>query len=225
MKMTLGLLAASALVLLIFGFWPQIDLATSALFFDGTTFPLATDPWNNALRSFLRVTPFLPPLFGLGVLLAQRWLPELVLSLGRREWGAILATFLLGPGLLVNRGFKAYWGRARPHQVSEFGGDAMFTPPHVWTDQCAANCSFVSGEVSAVAALAVALIILLAANRARLGKGVTQAGMVIACVLPLLSAFQRISAGAHFLSDSILAVLFTLLVAYWVGRIVAPRGG
>ncbi len=223
MKRSLGLIAASALVLGIFAVWPQIDPATTMLFYDGTGFPLNDAAWNVALRWVLRVAPFLPVLTGLVILAASRWMPDLVFGLGRRAWATIVLTFLLGPGLLVNRGLKAHWGRARPRNVTEFGGDKLFTPPHVWADQCAANCSFVSGEVSAVTALSVALVMLIAANRARLGQGASQVAIALACFLPALSAFQRINTGAHFLSDTILAVLFTLLVAHWVAGALTPK--
>lgn len=224
MKYGLFLILASAAVLLVFGLWPQLDLVSSALFWDGTGFPLEQNPANVALRWVLRVTPFLPVLAGIIILAGARWLPDAVFRLTRRDWGVIVLTFLAGPGLLVNRGFKAFWGRARPRNVTEFGGEKIFTPPHVWTDQCAANCSFVSGEVSAVTAFSVALVMLLAANRGRMGAGSYQTGIAVAILLPFLSAFQRISAGGHFLSDSILAVLFTLLVALIIQRIVAPKG-
>lgn len=223
MKRELGLVAVSASVLVALALWPQLDLATSALFFDGTGFPLERDPWNTALRWVLRVAPFVPVLVAAGVLVATRWLPPTVFGLARRGWAVILLTFVLGPGLLVNRLLKAYGGRARPRNVTEFGGDKLFTPPHVWADQCAANCSFVSGEVSAVTALALALLLLLSANRPTLRPGIYQAGVAVACILPVLSAFQRISAGAHFLSDAIFAVLFTLLVALVVQRMVGPK--
>jgi hypothetical protein len=47
--------------------------------------------------------------------------------------------------------------------------------------------------------------------------------IALACFLPALSAFQRINTGAHFLSDTILAVLFTLLVAHWVAGALTPK--
>lgn len=223
MKGTLCLSATAVATLILIGVWPQLDLATSRLFFDGTGFLMADNGASVALRWVLRVLPFIPALAGLVIIAASRWLPRTVLGLGRRGWAAITLTFVLGPGLLVNALLKTYWGRARPRNVTEFGGDKLFTAPHQWSDQCAANCSFVSGEVSAVTALTLALLTLIAANRDRLGQGTFTAGVVISCLLPVLSAFQRIGAGAHFLSDSILAVILTVLVAHWVQGIVDPK--
>ena len=223
MTLAPALIAGSSAVLVLFGVWPELDLATSRLFFDGEIFALDGQPLNLALRWVLRVTPFLPVLAGLFVLLGARWLPAVVLGLSRRGWAAIVLTMILGPGLLVNRLLKAHWGRARPRDVVEFGGTAQFTPPHQWAEQCAANCSFVSGEVSAVTALTLALTALLLANRDRIGRGGLRALLAGIWTLPLLSAYQRISVGAHFLSDTVLAVLFTALTALLVQRIVAPK--
>lgn len=223
MKRALALIAVSALLLVAFAWWPRLDLATSALFFDGTRFGMEANRWNRALRWLLRVLPFVPVVVAVVVLAGSRWMPSVVFGLGRRGWAMILVIFVLGPGLLVNRLLKTYDGRARPRNVTEFGGDNLFTPPHVWADQCAANCSFVSGEVSAVTAFALALMLLLSANRASLRPWLFQIGVASAYVLPVLSAFQRISTGAHFLSDAIFAVLFTLLLALPVQWLVAPK--
>ena len=55
---------------------------------------------------------------------------------------------MLGPGLLVNLTLKNHWGRPRPIEVAQFGGDKQFV---AWWDPrgtCDGNCSFVSGDVS-----------------------------------------------------------------------------
>ena len=209
------------MVTLAFGIWPQLDMATAKVFFDGAGFPLETNPLNNALRWVLRWTPLLPLLVGIFVLCAGARVPALAFGLPRKDWAAIILTFVLGPALLVNLGLKAHWGRARPRDVAEFGGNAVFTPPHQLADQCAANCSFVSGEVSAVTALTLALIMLLAASKGRIGLRAYRSGHVFAWMLLFLSAFQHISAGGHFLSDTIMAVLLTLIVARFCNGLVA----
>jgi membrane-associated PAP2 superfamily phosphatase len=38
----------------------------------------------------------------------------------------LVLTMLLGPGLLVNAVFKGYWGRPRPSQIVDFGGEREF---------------------------------------------------------------------------------------------------
>ncbi|WP_308874953.1 hypothetical protein [Thiothrix subterranea] len=41
----------------------------------------------------------------------------------------VLLVFLSGPGLLVNTVFKDHWGRPRPVQVAELGGQERYVPP------------------------------------------------------------------------------------------------
>ena len=214
------LVSLMALTLIIFAIWPGLDIATSALFFDGTRFPLETHPAMIALRWVLRVSPVLLALAGLALAITGR---NILAGLSRRDGAVILTTFLLGPGLLANRLLKAYWGRARPRNIAEFGGDALFTPPHEWANQCAANCSFVSGEVSGVTALSLGLTLILQTNRAAMTATTHAAWMTAIWLLPVLSAFQRISAGAHFLSDALMAVGLTLLTGALVGRIANGR--
>jgi membrane-associated phospholipid phosphatase len=57
------------------------------------------------------------------------------------------------------------------------------------------------------------LLLLYGHLRDRLGKGVATLLLTAACCLPLAVALQRIAAGRHFLSDTVFAVLFTLLLA------------
>jgi hypothetical protein len=53
-----------------------------------------------------------------------------------------------GAGLMANVLLKDHWGRSRPIDVTQFGGNERFV---AWWDprgNCASNCSFVSGDVS-----------------------------------------------------------------------------
>ena len=49
----------------------------------------------------------------------------------RRVFAFIALLMVLGPGLLVNAIFKEYWGRPRPREIVEFGGQRAFVPPLV----------------------------------------------------------------------------------------------
>ena len=60
----------------------------------------------------------------------------------------LVTTLALGPGLVTNVILKDHWGRPRPIDVTQFGGNEHFVP---WWDprgDCPGNCSFVSGDVS-----------------------------------------------------------------------------
>ncbi len=49
----------------------------------------------------------------------------------RRIFAFIALLMIFGPGLVVNALFKEYWGRPRPRQTIEFGGQREHVPPLV----------------------------------------------------------------------------------------------
>ena len=75
-------------------------------------------------------------------------LPDRRLLLAPRATLFVLATFALGPWLLVNGVLKEFWGRARPRALLEFGGRSTFSPAWWISDRCNRNCSFASGEAA-----------------------------------------------------------------------------
>ena len=56
--------------------------------------------------------------------------------------------------------FKDTWGRARPINIQEFGGDKIYTQPFIKSDQCEKNCSWISGESSAAFSFITGIIII-----------------------------------------------------------------
>ena len=142
------------------------------------------------------------------------------LNLSARDWLFQMLIFLLGPGLIVNGLLKPIWGRARPFQVVEFGGVAQFTPAWIVNDACCGYRSFVSGEMAGATALAICLCLVLRANRAELGGSLYRCGLVLTFAVPLFTAWQRMAAGRHFLSDIVLAALVVLLLAATLHRIL-----
>ena len=63
--------------------------------------------------------------------------------------GFFLALMLLvGPGLLINGVFKTFWGRPRPIQCTDFGGEMTFLPVGEWASSPFPNSSFPSGHAS-----------------------------------------------------------------------------
>jgi lipid A 4'-phosphatase len=124
----------------------------------------------------------------------------------------LIATLAFGPGLLTNVILKDHWGRARPIDVRQLGGDYRFTS---WWDprgDCPDNCSFIAGEPSgafwtlAPAALAGPELQPLAyAAALAFGAGV---------------GVLRIAAGAHFFSDVVFAGVFTYLLIWLVHGLI-----
>ena len=210
-----GLALALAFVVAVIAFtvWPGVDLQVSALFYrPATAFPLAQLPALEAFRNViwdLTIVTFVVAVAGAGLALAGRPL----IGVPLRDWAYIAVLYLLGPILLVNMTLKAHWGRARPADVTEFGGALRFTPPWPPAEQCLSNCSFVSGEVSATVVMAIAMLALRPALARYLPKAALRLWAGMAFVLPVMVAVQRIATGRHFLSDTVFAALFMLALA------------
>ena len=205
--LALAVLATSWL----FAAYPAFDIATSQLFFDGTAFPVAGNPWVEGLR-----TTMIWAEDGGFVLLVIAWIVSRkrpILNLLTRDWAYLALIFLLGPGLIVNGLLKRFWGRARPFSIQDFGGQAQFSRAWEFADQCARNCSFVSGEAAGATALAISICFVLRANRDRMRPYLYQMGVALALLVPLMTALQRIAAGRHYLSDVVLGCLLVCLLA------------
>jgi lipid A 4'-phosphatase len=225
LRQALILLALAAAAFAVFGLWPGLDLRVSGLFFDPVTgfSAYATGGWNLLRLAIWRLCEFVLA-FSILACLASLAAPFPLLRATRRLWPFIATLFILGPGILADFTLKRLWGRARPADVTEFGGPLDFTPPHVIARQCTGNCSFVSGEVSGTVALSIALLLLLDRIRTQISPAAYRNAKVIILLLPLYVAFQRIAAGRHFLSDAIFAALLVLLCAVVLkSLILLPR--
>ena len=204
-------LLAFMMCALIFTLFPHLDLLISELFYTNAKgFYLAQNPLLETIRHI--IWGLILAVFGvsvLGLVYMPPFWPALY-NVPRQTWLFICALYVLGPGLLANGILKAYWGRARPADTLPFGGDKQFTMPLTPTDQCAANCSFVSGEASGCAALLISMLLITQydpslARRKRLRLGIL--------VLALLGGFFRIVKGAHFTSDVLFAFILMTAIA------------
>ena len=118
---------------------------------------------------------------------------------------------ILGPGMVVNWGFKENWQRARPYQVENFGGTQKFSRATVISDQCDNNCSFVSGHVAC--GIFLASMMLVHRNR-RIAWGI--AGVASGLAI----GFARMADGAHWLSDVLWASPITLVCSWLVWKLL-----
>lgn len=197
-------LAVLGATLLMLGAVPVVDLTTAGLVYDPSLggFPDKGDqPW----RFFLRGAPWL--VYGLVLYLGLLWLADRlwhlpVPGLGGRQMGYLVLSLALGPGLLVNGLFKSHWGRARPNEITFFGGEARYTPPFMIADQCTGNCSFPSGH-AAIAFWTVAL----AWIAPPLWRPWAMAG---ALTFGVVVGASRIGLGAHFVSDTLASALLVI---------------
>jgi len=209
--------AATLATAALFRIWPSLDLWAAGWFYaEGEGFFLAKS-WLAAF--FYGLSPWIT-WFLVGFLIALV-LAVIVAGLPARgrlaRLGLVLAiTLLLGPGLLVNSVFKDNWGRARPAQVTAFGGPLAFSPPLVKADQCGRNCSFPAGHPSLLF-LGFAVAGAFAGRRRR-------TILVATVALGALSGLGRMMQGAHFVSDVAFSGFLTYFVAWLAWRLTDRSG-
>ncbi len=186
----------------LFYLYPQIDLFISSLFFDNGFF------LKNTLfaKAIYKLTIITTAAFGIGTLFLLLY--ELIAKkefIQKRVLIYLLLALLLGPGLLVNVVLKNHWGRARPSQITYFGGTKEFTPAFVVSNQCRRNCSFTSGHAAA-AFYFLALAPLFRGKKRRIA-------FIAALLWGSIVGFVRIIQGGHFLSDVVCSAVFVYLVS------------
>ena len=199
-------LAIAAVVGVIFGFYPDLDLKVAALFFD-------PKHGNYELRQSLIVFRdggmwlvgilVAPAVIALAVKLV---FPRARFIMSARAAIFLAATLALGPGLLVNAILKDHWPRSRPIDVRPLGGADRFV---AWWDprgDCPKNCSFVSGDISA------AIWTIAPAALAPPAWRPLAYGAALAFTAGI--SFQRMVLGGHFITDIVFAGVFTFLIIW-----------
>ena len=208
-----ALLLCAALFLL----FPGIDLWASGLFYEpGAGFFLA-QRWP--VRAIYGAVPYLADAVVAGV--PALYLVSLlrlrpVWRLDGRAAAYLLLALALGPGLLVNTVLKDHWGRARPAQVTEFGGREHFTPAPLPADQCARNCSFPAGHP----AMGFYLVSFAFLARDRKRRHAAEAASL---ALGALIGAARMAQGGHFLSDVVFSGLFVYGVSWLLHRAIVAN--
>jgi lipid A 4'-phosphatase len=206
-----GLLIAMALaaaVGLLFGVYPKLDLDLAGLFFDPSDIGFwgRVGPVVNWLRDLGRLIVTLLVAPAALALAGKLVLPRRPMLIPGRAAVLMIATLGLGPGLLTNSILKDHWGRPRPIDVIELGGDQHFVP---WWDprgECPDNCSFVAGEpAGAFWTLAPAALIPSAWRPLA-----TAAAIVFGAGIGLV----RMVGGGHFFTDIVFSGIFTFLIVW-----------
>ena len=199
------LLAVLAIVSVFFLAFPGADRAVSGIFYvDGAGFASTADPALRLLRNLGMLATVLVVATAVLSLFAPFCVTWRLIDLKPHAALYLLAVYALGPALIVNAFFKNEFHRARPRDIVEFGGDALFS--NVWTvvGGCVDNCSFTSGEASAAAAI-LALVFVVPKSWRLTG------GLVLTLFAAEVSV-SRIAFGGHFLSDTLISWVVVLLV-------------
>ena len=127
----------------------------------------------------------------------------------------LIATLIIGPGLVTNLFFKDQWGRPRPAKTDIFGGDLPFVGIWQPSNYCPRNCSFVSGEGSS-AFWYFALVFLAP-------KSWRKPMIIIIGTLCIAFSINRVAFGGHYASDTLLSWGVTMLVILAVYKFLFER--
>lgn len=172
-----------------------------ALFVYGELFGLAT----GALATLLLLLSFLIPKY-------RKW---------RRVLSALVLTLVIGAGMVTNWGFKGHWGRPRPKQIAQFGGDKSYSPfwrPNFSQDRKTQK-SFPSGHV----AMGFYFISLTLAGSRQKSKTLFWIGASLAALLGCGLMVGRIAQGGHFFSDVLASFVIMYYIAHFIDHLVNFR--
>ncbi|MDR1693798.1 MAG: phosphatase PAP2 family protein [Lactobacillaceae bacterium] len=195
---------------------PYLDIFISGAFFKDGNFLFK----NNIIFNFVdKYFPHILVLISLSVFLlwlagyfnSKKW----IFYINTKAMWFLCGTMLIGPLIIVNGLFKTFWGRARPKDIIEFGGDKIFSPAMIISDQCRWDCSFVSGHTS-VAFWLIALALVMPEKHRK-------AYVWAAFVIGVFVAFVRIAQGYHFFSDVFFAGVVTTYVIWIMYYYLKPN--
>lgn len=132
---------------------------------------------------------------------------------------ALFISILVGPGLIVNSLFKEHFGRPRPSQTIEFGGqyEHKMVLEANWNNY---GKSFPSGHASVPFSFLVLVFAAYRRGRLKLAKQLAL-GIV---VWFLAASYSRIAAGGHHFTDVCWAGYFSFICAWLSYRFIEyPR--
>lgn len=203
-------------LLLFFMFFPGFDIWISAQFYQpGIGFSWSEDGLLEFVR---RVLPYLIVgsfIFCVVLWVAGIWYEQWFWGMTTNRAIYLMATLIVGPGLLVESLLKPNWGRARPKDLTIFGGQADYTPPLWIANECERNCSFVSGHA--------ALAFWVSAYGFMLPPKWRMLAVAGGLTFGALVGWVRIVQGGHFLSDVVFAGLIVIGVNVLFYRLVILR--
>ncbi len=209
-------LAIGLIIGIIFGIDAQLDLKIAAPFYKvvygGNTFGMRIYPPLQRTHDIGLWFVIALVTCAVVLLILNIVRPKRRVFISTRALIFLLSAFLLGPGLLVNVVLKDHWGRPRPIDVIEFGGNQHFV---AWWDprgDCPSNCSFVSGDVSTAFWTIAPAALVPPPWQALAYASAISFGIA-------MGAF-RIMAGGHFFSDVVFAGIFTFLVIWFLYALI-----
>lgn len=185
-----------------FIFFSQIDIDFSSLFYKNG-FYLRGSLYESF---FYKSVPIIISTLAIGsitLFLYNTISKKNILGIDKKTILYIILVLSLAPGLIVNATLKENWGRARPMDIVQFGGNKEFTPAFILSNQ--GGNSFSSGHGSA--AFSVLGFALLARSRKKLW-------ITLALSYGVAVSFARIIGGGHFLSDNLTSFFIVYIATY-----------
>jgi lipid A 4'-phosphatase len=203
-------------VLLFFMFFPSFDIWISAQFYQpGVGFTWDQGGVLEFVRRAIPVMILGSFVFCVVLWVAGIWYEQWFWGMTTNRAIYLMSTLIIGPGLLVESLLKPNWGRARPKELTIFGGQADYTPPFWIANECERNCSFVSGHA--------AIAFWLSAYGFMLPPKWRMAGVAGGLTFGAVVGWVRIVQGGHFLSDVVFAGLIVISVNVLLYRLVILR--
>lgn len=185
----------------------QLDLNLQRLFWS------PTDGWwlaNHPVVQFLYRCGTWPAVL-VGASAAVMW----IISLVKGRWLAtrslclfLVLVLIVGPGLLINAVFKDNFGRSRPVQVSQFGGEQQFRPLGEPGPKGSGK-SFPSGHAS-TGFYWLALSVYFWSRR----RNLAYAFAILGILHGTLMGLGRMAQGGHWPSDILWSAGFVYLTAW-----------
>lgn len=175
--------------------FPEIDIYISSLFYDQKSgFVSNKEIIVYILYNSIKYILVLVYLFLIGLYIYNKISKRNILNFNGKKLSYLFLVLIVGSGAIVNLALKENWGRARPYNIEQFGGEKKFTPAFVMSDQ--KGHSFSSGHASA-AFVFVAFAMLAKRNR--------KFWMSLALIYGTSVGLVRIAVGGHFFSDTIVS--------------------
>jgi membrane-associated PAP2 superfamily phosphatase len=198
------------LVALTIPFWTgDLDVRVARHFYvPGEGWPRGAEPLWRSLKHYGVIPAWTVALGALGVWIASYFKPALRHM--RRGAMFLVLVMAIGPGVLVNDVFKEQWGRPRPKDLVEFGGERAYVAPLIKSPREYGG-SFASGHAATGFYLLIPYFLL-----RRRSPGKATAVFAGGIIYGSLVGYARIAQGAHFLSD----VLWALGLVYLTGVVL-----
>ncbi len=206
-----SLMGLAFVALLVLSLKPEWEIAVSAQFFDPNRGWIFNEyEWVQGIYFIGGKPALVLAISGVLILIgAFFWEP---LKAFRLVSGFFVISMILGPGLIVNAGFKDHFGRPRPRDIQQFNGDFEYMrvgQPN-WGGP---GKSFPSGHASMGYFIGIPYFIFRKRNQI-LALGFLLAGVAGGALV----GGGRIVQGGHFLGDVIaagLCVFFSAGVVWW----------